>query len=149
MKPLIVALSLALAGVSAALAWAVRAQPAPSPGAAQAASSSARAVEESPPAPVRPLPPTVDVRAKIAQAVEQKAPALKSPRDVEHYLDDLEAQARRNRQVTALEVQPGLFAIARMRGELGPERALELELQFTQKMARLSSEYDETARATR
>jgi hypothetical protein len=137
MKKIIAALSLALVGVTILLALELRSSSMPAP-----VSTGERAPIGEASAPPRVPPPTVDVRAQVRRAVEEKAPALKSASDVEHYLSDLESQARRNGKVTALEVEPGMQAIAQLRGELGRERAMELELAFGQKMARISAERD-------
>ncbi len=90
-------------------------------------------------APVKAPPPTVDVRPQIRRAAEAAAPALRSARDVERYLGELEQQARRNHRVTALEVEPGLIAIREHAGD-DPQRQLELEGDFMRKMNRLSAE---------
>jgi hypothetical protein len=89
-----------------------------------------------------PLPVPPDVRAQIRQAVETEVAPLKGAGEVERYLGDLEARARRNRRVTALEVEPGVEAIQRLAGEIGPERTQEKLATFTQTMARLSAELD-------
>jgi hypothetical protein len=96
--------------------------------------------EPEPATPLPPLPRTVDARPQIHRVIEEAAPSLKSPRDVEQYLGDLEARARRNHQLTALEVEPGLAAIRRLGGSLEPQRAFEMEAEFVKRMNRLAAE---------
>jgi hypothetical protein len=138
MKTVIVTLTLLLAGVSAALITEVRAdRPA-----ALAPRAPAVAVEVGPEAPqLRPVPPPIpNVRAEVVKVVEARAPEIHTVGDVDHYLGELEAQARRKHQVTALEVEPGILAIRQMQSELGPDETMRLTADFTQKMARLSAE---------
>jgi hypothetical protein len=98
------------------------------------------AAQAEPPASLPPPPPrTVDARPQIQRAI-QAAPALKTMHDLEGYLSDLEARARRNHQLTALEVEPGLAAIRQMSSELDPQRAFELETEYVQRMNRLAAE---------
>jgi hypothetical protein len=87
----------------------------------------------------RALPPTVDVRAQLKQVVAENRPQLRSTGDVERYLGDLRARARRNHQVTAFEVEPGLAAI---REQYDPEHAIERTQRFADEMAALSAELD-------
>jgi hypothetical protein len=80
---------------------------------------------------VAPGPPADAPRRAI------EAPSLATPRDVERYLRELEDRARRNRQITALEVDPGLAAI---RGVDDPVERLEMEIEFLRRMHRLVAE---------
>jgi hypothetical protein len=103
--------------------------------------------------PQRPLPslpalspPSRDTHAKmqqsIAAAVEARAPELHDERDLLRYLDDLEAQARRNGVVGALEVEPGLRAARGLGSRLPHGRGFELAQQFGARMAALSAQLD-------
>jgi hypothetical protein len=94
--------------------------------------------EPEPAEPTPPPPRTVDARPQIQRAIEAAAPSLKSPRDLQQYLGELEARARRNRQLTALEVEPGLAAIRS--ATLEPQRAFEMEAEFMHRMNRLAAE---------
>jgi hypothetical protein len=92
----------------------------------------------------KPEPETAprNIRAEVEQKVEADRPRLNSAHDVDSYLVDLEARARRNGRVTALEIEPGVMAIREHEAQLGPDQALQKTAEFTQKMARLSAELD-------
>lgn len=99
------------------------------PSLAVAAQSSARPVPSS-----RAAAP--DMRALIQAAVERAR--VNDAADLERYLDELEAQARRNGRVTALEVAPGLSLIL---AKGTPEQAK----QFSERMVALQTELGEPA----
>jgi len=67
-----------------------------------------------PPAPTS-SPSERGLRPRIREAIE-RAP-VRSGADLDAYLDSLEAQARRNRAVTALEIEPGMALIRRYSGD--------------------------------
>jgi hypothetical protein len=104
-----------------------------------------------PPSLPAPSPPSRDTHAKmqqsIAAAVEARAPELHDERDLLRYFDDLEAQARRNGDVGALEVEPGLRAARGLGSRLPPGRGFELAQQFSARMAALSAQLDGHAAA--
>ena len=77
---------------------------------------------------------------EIDRVVAEQLPSLRSESDLDRFLDDLEAQARRARRVTALEVEPGLRVIQRLDGVLPPGRAPEKMNEFVGRMARVSRE---------
>jgi hypothetical protein len=80
----------------------------------------------------------VDGRALIDQAVAEAAPRLATQADVEAYLGELEARARRNHRVTPLDVEPGRAAIRRL--ELEPAQLMAMESAFVRKMNRLADD---------
>jgi hypothetical protein len=133
MKILMFVSGLVLAAVIGAIVLMLRPQPvavAPTP---------KREETAEPPTPPKPLPPTVDAHPQIRQAVIEAKPKLRSPRDVDGYLADLEAQARRKHQVTALEVEP---AIAAIRSQYPHEEAKKRIAEYTARMSQLSAELD-------
>jgi hypothetical protein len=142
MKIWIVVLSLIAAGLAGGLVYQLaherRLGPSPvvaaTPPVESAAAAAAPAIAAAPGQP--------DVRAQIRQAVETDVTPLKSESDLDRYLASLEARARRNHKVTALEVEPGIRAIRNLADQIGPDRMQEKRAAFTQKMARLSAEFD-------
>ena len=122
MKRLVVALAAALLAVSGMLLWQLR--------------------RESSPAQATRATSVPDMRARIRQAVQSDLPALKTEADVDRYLAELMARAKRNHRVTALEVQPGLEAIRQLRSQLGDERSQTKLMAFSDSMEKLSAEFD-------
>jgi len=88
--------------------------------------------------PSRPPAGQGGLRPQIRQAIE-RAP-VHGPEDVDRYLDALEAQARRQGQVTALEVEPGV-AMARRFYPTEPEKVAS----FTSRMLRVQTELQDAA----
>jgi hypothetical protein len=130
--PLVAAIGLVAAG---AFALGELRAASPSPVAAPARAATTLADEPPPSATAAPPP---DARSQIRRAIEVAQPSLRTQADVERYLGELEARARRNHQITALEVEPGLAAIRGL--EVEPQRMVELEIAFTGKMKRLVEE---------
>jgi hypothetical protein len=133
MKTLITMLAAALLGMGGWLMYEIGLHAAPTP-------SPLRVAAPTPLPP--PAAPHVSMRAQIRQAIETDVAPLHSEGDVDRYLGDLEARARRNGRVTALELEPGIRAIQRLADELGHERADEKLAAFAQKMTRLAAEVD-------
>jgi hypothetical protein len=132
MKVLVVVSTVALLAAVGNIFWTMRQAPVKS---ATPTAVAEGPVEQHP----RALPPTVDVRAQVRQVVAENRPQLRSTGDVERYLGDLKARARRNHQVSAFEVEPGLAAI---REQYDPVEAIERTRQFADEMAVLSAELD-------
>jgi hypothetical protein len=76
----------------------------------------------------------VTTRDLIARKVAEDLPRLTTPAQLDPYLDGLLAQARAKGQPTALEVDPGVQAIARFRSELGNEGTIRRTTQFVTAM---------------
>lgn len=74
------------------------------------------------------------MRARIAQTFAQEATPHIERGTVSHYLDDLEARARRQGDVTALEVETGMQAL--MAAGAPPEQ----QIAFAQRMEALATE---------
>jgi hypothetical protein len=124
------------AGLLAASSFALLQLRAPAATAAPVATAP-RAADPAPAPPAAP-PSTVNVREQIKRAVEVAAPTLRTQPDVQRYLAGLEARARANRQITALEVEPAIAAIHSL--DLDPQRAAEMVGEFSQRMNRLAGE---------
>lgn len=77
------------------------------------------------------------MRAAIDQAVRTETQGLDTPEAVDAYLDRLESRARAQGKVTAVEIEPGITAIDRLRSSLGEERVLEKRNQFSRRMEQL------------
>jgi hypothetical protein len=92
------------------------------------------------PAPPAAPPPAASLRPQIRAAIEAAAPSLRTQADVQRYLADLEARARKNHQLTALEVMPGLAAIHGLAGRVDPERRTEMQEDFNRRINRLTDE---------
>ena len=135
MRALAIIAALGLTLASALALSELRTRPAPAVPVARAQP----ALVEPPPVEAPPPPKLPDARPQIHRAIEQAAPTLKSAHDVEQYLADLEARARRNHQLTSLEVEPGLAAIRKLAGD-DPQLAFQLQAEYMQKMTRLSAE---------
>jgi hypothetical protein len=127
----------------------VLARPSPPPATRVAAAAPPPAPDVPPPRrdsrDEMPPPPPADqpsVHAAIERKVEADRPTLHNAHDIDGYLADLEAHARQNGKVTALEVEPGLMAIREHAEQLGTEEALRKSDEFAQKMARLSAQLD-------
>lgn len=84
--------------------------------------------------------PTPTPTPVIEQLMMQKPVVVEDRAQLEEYLDRLESQARDKGRVTALEVEPGLSAIALLEPELGPEESLKLQTRFANRMMALSLE---------
>jgi hypothetical protein len=111
--------------------------PSPDSNAAVSPSRGRQAITSPRPTSIGPatLPPLPE---NVQRAIDEELPQLHSERDLERYLGELEARARQKRQVTALEVEPGMRAIQRY---APPEKTLETRATFSQRMAALSKEY--------
>jgi hypothetical protein len=82
-----------------------------------------------------------DFRPRIAETIRTEVDPLRSREDVASYLDRLRARAIAQRQVTALEVEPGVAAIERLAPELGSDATQDWIVRFTMSMAELSQGY--------
>jgi hypothetical protein len=91
------------------------------------------------PAPASAAPSTLALPPKLRQTIDDELAQLHSERDVEAYLHDLEARARRQGRVTAFEIEPGIAAIQRL---VAPERVSEQIGQYAQRMGELSQKLD-------
>jgi hypothetical protein len=143
MKTLAAVSCVLLLGVVSLALWQLRPVRSAAPEVVAAAVASPVAPREAatpiaPAAPVASAPPP-GVRPQIRQAIEAAAPSLRSAQDLQLYLDDAEARARRNHAITALEIEPALAAI-RMQNDLDPPRRAELEGEFLQRMSRLANQ---------
>jgi hypothetical protein len=135
-RALIVIAASALLGLTAFMFHELRAERAQP--VAAAAAPPAPSVET--PAPLAPPPARPDARPRIRRAVDAIAPTLETPHDLDRYVDAMEQRARRERQLTAVEIEPGFEAIRRMRGQIGAERAMQLQAEYIQKLNRLSND---------
>ena len=110
----------------------------------------ARATTFSPDAPVAAVAPTApatrlprtEVRSQVRSVIERDRPRVQTVASLDGYLSDLERAARANHRVTALEVQPGVAAIAALAEELDPQRTIERQMEFARQMQVLSAELD-------
>lgn len=135
------------AGCAAGLGyWVGRSRPAPAPivHAPVARSVPTQIADDTAPTPpsVRPRPPPAPIRQLIADAIEQ-AP-VHGIAEVDAYLDSLEARARSQRKVTALEIEPGLAMIQRHSAR--PDQDIGT---FAQRMQRLQRELEGVTEAPR
>jgi hypothetical protein len=94
------------------------------------------------PPPATPPAPEKEMLTEIDQVEEARLPTITTERQLDAYLVELEAQARANHKVSALEVQPAIEAIRRLGSTLGPERTFERIRAYSQKMSQLSAELD-------
>jgi hypothetical protein len=130
-KRFAVVAAFALVGASAFAIAELRARPAPSTLVAKAPE-----VEPAPPE-MRPLPAPVQSQRPVAP---RSAPRLRTVADIDRHIAEIEAQSRREHQVSAQEVMVTLTAIHRLADEVGLERASEMQTDFFHKMNRLTSE---------
>jgi hypothetical protein len=139
MKWMLIGLATALAGTTAALVYELHHRSAtPAVAAVSPVSQPSRPPPLSP--PIVAAPPSM--RAQVREVVAVEVAPLKTPQEVDHYLAELSARAKRNRHVGALEVMPGIRAIRQLGPEIGTERVEEKVAEFTQLMAKLSAEFD-------
>ena len=73
-------------------------------------------------------------------AYETQASDVRTERDLDRYLDGLEAKARAQGSVTALEVQPGVMAIRKAPYTEDGERRMQRVMEFSDRMAKLSAQ---------
>lgn len=85
-------------------------------------------------------PAQSNVRAAIDDAIRKETAGLDTPEAVDAYLDRLEKRAREQGKVTAVEIEPGITAIDRLRGSLGEERVAEKRNRFSRRMEQLQWE---------
>jgi hypothetical protein len=156
MKPTIFFFGLLLGVAAVCLLVAVRAKTAaPALAAASPAvapvSPAAAAAAPLPPAPSRrpslAVPPVAMLPPAVQREVETAVPTLHSEGDVDRYLAELQARARRQGRVTAVEVEPGVQAIAQLEASLPPGRAVEKLAEWQQQMSALSRELQPPAPA--
>ncbi len=95
------------------------------------------------PAPATPRParrrgpsPT---QARIQEAIAERLPQIHNAADLDRYLAELEARARYNRQVTALDVEPGMMAIQQQVGDIGPAGVATKTAEFAKRMNDLAA----------
>jgi hypothetical protein len=139
-RPLFVTALLAAALGSATTAWLAASAPA-APPSELAADALAR------PTHARvPRRPHVDLRPSIEHEEERALPGLHGRADVEAYLDRLEARARAQGRVTAVEIEPGMTAIFALRGPLPEGEVLALAEAFDARMQALGAELGAAAR---
>ena len=119
-SPLFVGL-LCLGALLAGFAIARRGDAARDPGAPPAASSSE------------------NLRGQIRKLIDEEVTGLETEEQVDAYLARLEKRAITRGRVTALEVEPGLAAIARLT-KLSPQQLERKHHAFSQRMAKLSKQ---------
>jgi hypothetical protein len=102
------------------------------------------APRESPPR--APGDPT-EMPRRIAAAVDGEVSELATPAQVDAYLNQLQGRARRQGRVTALEVEPGLAALARFRDELGSDELFRRQERFKLAVLQLARELDPASAA--
>ena len=83
-----------------------------------------------------------DIREQARAMAEARAPRIAGAADLSAFFSELEARARQNRKITALEVEPGTMAARMVAARLPPGRAAELAGQFARRMAALSAQFD-------
>ncbi len=138
-RPLIATALIAAALGSATTAWLVvsdRAAATPEATDVQARRVPARA----------PTRRTLDLRPEIEREEERALPELHGRADVEAYLERLEARARAQGRVTAVEIEPGMTAIFTLRGRVSEEDVLAMADDFDTRMQALGVELGTTAR---
>jgi hypothetical protein len=138
-RPLIATALLAAALGSATTAWLVasdRAAPTPEAEDVRVGPTHARAPE----------PRGLDLRPSIEQEEQLALPGLRGRVDVEAYLERLEARARANGRVTAVEIEPGMTAIFALRDTMPEPDVLAMADDFDARMQALGTELGAAAR---
>jgi len=103
--------------------------PTTAPSAPAVAAPSAPAVA-TPPVPSATAAGADGIHAAVEQIVRTRVSALHTEAEVDAYLAELIARARRKGAVTALELEPGLLAIEQLR--IDPHRIVEKQIAFSQ-----------------
>lgn len=85
--------------------------------------------------------PKVNMRISVAQAIETEVRPLANQQEVERYLTRLKNRAMENKQVTAMEVNPGVEAIMTLEDQLGSEETSHRLMTFTDEMEELSKTF--------
>jgi hypothetical protein len=93
-----------------------------------------------------PAPAQSNLRAAVDEAIRTETPGLDTPQAVDAYLERLEKRAREQGKVTAVEIEPGITAIDRLRGTLGEERVAEKRNRFSRRMEQLQFELMDAGR---
>lgn len=138
-RPLIATALLAAALGSATTAWLVAS--------GRTAPTTAAADVHVRPAPARaPAPRGLDLRPSIEQEEQLALPGLHGRADVEAYLERLEARARAQGRVTAVEIEPGMTAIFALRGTVPEPDVLAMADDFDARMQALGAELGAAAR---
>jgi hypothetical protein len=88
----------------------------------------------------QPPPPPNSVRDQVQGIVAQKTAQIHTERELDQYLAELEARARSQRRITALDVEPGIALIRGMTGTLGADKSVQKMMHFSDAMNRLATE---------
>jgi hypothetical protein len=81
------------------------------------------------------------LKDEISRTVSKEVAPLADEAQVDLYLAELIARAEKKREVTPLEVAPGLRAIKRLAGRIPNDQRIKKELAFVDKMSALESEF--------
>lgn len=147
MRPILFAAALAIAGVCAYVVLRSDRPAAPAPSAEvethakgpSAPPSSGPSLPSGAAEPAKGSPPRAKLDADVADAVAKVMPNLKTRDDLDNYLDSLEAKARAQGKVTALELEPGLKAIEAF-GNADPQEIEQRQTGFAARMAVASAQ---------
>lgn len=82
--------------------------------------------------------PQSEINRQISEIIEKEVSPLGDYHGVQAYLDQLEARATSQGEVTALQVEPGLEAIRLLMPLSGMEKTLEMMTKFERRMEKLS-----------
>jgi hypothetical protein len=75
-----------------------------------------------------------NIPAAVGRRVATDLQTVTTPEQLDRYLDKLKDEVRASGHVTALQVEPGLQAIARLRPQLGDEVALRKSREFSRSL---------------
>ena len=70
----------------------------------------------------------------VAERAAADLPSITDSAGLDRYLEKLKEEARSNGRATALQVEPGLQAIAKLRPQLGDSVAVEKSHDFSQQL---------------
>jgi hypothetical protein len=80
------------------------------------------------------------VHAQVMARVARDLPRVRHPAQLDAYLDELVREAIAKGQVSALQIEPGMHAIARFSGELGEAGARARARAFSARMRAVGKE---------
>lgn len=85
-----------------------------------------------------PVPQGQGLREQVRRVIHERVEPLRTEAELEAFLADLEASARRRGYASALEVEPGLAAIRQVLADRGPEETVRRQMEFSERMRALS-----------
>jgi hypothetical protein len=78
------------------------------------------------------------LREQIRRIITERVEPLRTEAELEAFLAEMEASARRRGYASALEVEPGMAAIRQVAGAHGPEELVRRQVEFSERMRALS-----------